>query len=470
MKKIVFCFALSLTLSLIFAQNPDRIYESHKEENSIFSVTTNDGTYFFRFYSKDILETSFVPSGELRDTSSHAVIMKPKEVPTTYGYFDKDIVYATNGISVTITTAPFKVTYKYKGQPLVSEKRGYYKANHEPMELVQGNIVGEKTEAIELNVSPSEVLYGGGARALGMNRRGHRLPLYNRAHYGYETRSELMNFTMPIVVSSKQYMIHFDNAPIGYLDLDSKSNNTITYETISGKKTYQIIAGDSWEALLNNYTNLTGKQPMPPRWALGNFASRFGYHSQKEVEATIDKYIQEDIPVDAVILDLYWFGKDIQGTMGNLRVFRDSFPEFEQMVNRVKRQGVKTIVITEPFVLSSSKRWQEAVSSNILALDSIGNPATYDFYFGNTGIIDIYKPKGETWFWNIYKELANKGVQGVWGDLGEPEVLPSWVNFAAGMADEIHNIYGHDWARLLGLTLKLGPLPSNSSPMSAGNH
>ena len=54
---------------------------------------------------------------------------------------------------------------------------------------------------------------------------------------------------------------------------------------------------------------------MLPRWALGNFASRFGYHSQKETLETIEKFKQEDIPVDAIILDLYWFGKELKGTM-----------------------------------------------------------------------------------------------------------------------------------------------------------
>ena len=99
-----------------------------------------------------------------------------------------------------------------------------------------------------------------------MNRRGNRLMLYNRAHYGYETKSELLNYTMPIVVSSKKYMIHFDNAPIGYLDLDSKKDNSLTYETVSGRKVYQVISGNSWEDLVKNYTDLTGKQPMLPRW------------------------------------------------------------------------------------------------------------------------------------------------------------------------------------------------------------
>ncbi len=81
--------------------------------------------------------------------------------------------------------------------------------------------------AIQFNLTEDEILYGGGARALGMNRRGNRLRLYNKADYGYEERSELMNFTMPIAMSSKQYMVHFDNAPIGFLDLDSKNNNTL---------------------------------------------------------------------------------------------------------------------------------------------------------------------------------------------------------------------------------------------------
>jgi alpha-glucosidase (family GH31 glycosyl hydrolase) len=244
-------------------------------------------------------------------------------------------------------------------------------------------------------------------------------------------------------------MVHFDNSPIGYLDLDSKKENVLEYETISGRKTYQIIVGDSWEDLVSNYTTLTGKQPLPPQWALGNFSSRFGYHSEAEARRTIQKFQDEKIPVDAIILDLYWFGKEVQGTMGNLEIFRDSFPTFEKMVADFTKMGIKTIPITEPFILTTSKKWQEAVDKKILATDSIGRPFTYDFYFGNTGIIDIFKPEGKNWFWDIYKDLANKGVGGVWGDLGEPEVFPAAAKTYGGTADEVHNIYGHNWAKLV---------------------
>jgi alpha-glucosidase (family GH31 glycosyl hydrolase) len=38
---------------------------------------------------------------------------------------------------------------------------------------------------------------------------------------------------------------------------------------------------------MDAYTTLTGRQPMPARWTLGNFASRFGYHSAEEALKTV---------------------------------------------------------------------------------------------------------------------------------------------------------------------------------------
>jgi alpha-glucosidase (family GH31 glycosyl hydrolase) len=210
-----------------------------------------------------------------------------------------------------------------------------------------------------------------------------------------------------------------------------------------------VVAGDSWKDLIDQYTSLTGKQPMIPRWALGNFSSRFGYHSQQETINTIDKFLKEEIPVDAIILDLYWFGKELKGTMGNLEFFKDSFPDPKKMIADFTKKGVKTILITEPFVLTTSGKWDEAVEKDILGKTKDGKPYAYDFYFGNTGIIDIFKPEGKAWFWDVYKKFADYGVAGWWGDLGEPEVHPSDLQHATGSADEVHNIYGHHWAKLI---------------------
>ena len=425
-----------LSFGAVFAQNQNRIFEKVQLlENRTLKITVNDGVYKIVPYNNNIIETTFTPTGEVEKTESHAVILEPKDIDISFVETANEVVLMTGEIVTKVQKSPFQIKYYHNNKLLISEAKGYVK--------------NDSLETIDFNIKSNEILYGGGARALGMNRRGNRLKLYNKAHYGYETRSELMNYTMPIVVSSDKYLLHFDNAPIGFLDLDSKQNNHLMYETISGRKTYQIVAASTWPKLIDQYTNLTGKQPMPPRWALGNFASRFGYHSQYEVEKTINKFKDLNVPVDAVILDLYWFGKTITGTMGNLEVFRDSFPDFEGMISRLKAKGVKTITITEPFVLTTSNRWKEAVKQQVLATDSLGKPYTYDFYFGNTGLIDIYNPKGASWFWSIYKGLREKGIVGIWGDLGEPEVHPTALKHYNSSADEVHNIYGHDWAGLI---------------------
>ncbi|TYA69921.1 TIM-barrel domain-containing protein [Seonamhaeicola marinus] len=433
LKLIPLFFIFSATI--FYGQNPNRKFKEIKKFENHVEVITNDGLYRFQSYKDEIIETSFIPRGNEYISSSHAVVLKPEEVKPEILETQGITEIKMNGVSVKIQHVPFKISYYYKDSFLISEKAGYVK--------------NDSLETLQFNLKKDEVLYGGGARALGMNRRGHRLQLYNRAHYGYETHSELMNYTMPIVLSSSKYMMHFDNAPIGFLDLDSKEDNTLTYETISGRKTYQIIVGDSWYDVLENYTDLTGKQPMLPRWALGNFSSRFGYHSQAETEATIEKFREEEIPVDAIILDLYWFGKEMKGTMGNLEFYKDSFPDPVQMIKNLRAKNVETILITEPFVLSTSKRWDEAVKEDVLAKDTLGNPFTFDFYFGNTGLVDIYNPQGNRWFKDVYKRLAKMGVTGFWGDLGEPEVHPEGLIHAAGTANQMHNIYGHDWASLV---------------------
>lgn len=419
----------------VFGQNPNRKFLHFDKKNNHFIIKVNDGTYIIKPYNNNIFETSFIPKKEKYNPQSHAVVLKPKSIPVKVKETENNIEIKSKGIRVSIHKKPFQIRYFYKNKLLFSENKGYVKTN--------------KSEILNFSISKNEILFGGGARALGMNRRGYRLKLYNKAHYGYENHSELMNYTMPLFLSSKIYAVHFDNAPIGYLDLDSHRDNSVNYETINGRKTYQIIASDSWLDLINQYTNLTGKQPMLPRWALGNFSSRFGYHSQKEVLQTVQKFKKDSIPLDAVIIDIYWFGKDIKGHMGNLEFYKDSFPTPKKMITQLKKQHIKTILVTEPFVLTTSKRWKEVSQNGYLATDSIGKPFTYDFYFGNTGLIDIYNPKAKKWFWNIYKKYTKMGIDGWWGDLGEPEVHPSKLIHKTGTADQVHNIYGHDWAKLI---------------------
>jgi len=411
------------------------------------SLKTTKGNYSIHYFNEKAIETSFTLTDFSENLSSHAVIEKTCNFKFKSTRESKQtIVYSTvnsqklgNTISIAIDSLPFNITYFYGKKRLFSQSK---------------NDSEDSKLKLTLGISSDEVLYGGGARALGMNRRGNKLELYNRAHYGYETNAPLMNYCIPMVLSSNKYAVHFDSPGAGFIDLDSKKTNQIDAEIEGSRKAYQVIADDSWDGLISAWTELTGRQPKLPLWALGNFASRFGYHSQREVEDVVTRFQKDSIPLDAVIIDLYWFGKTIQGTLGNLEFYKDSFPEPEKMIQKLKAKNIQTVLVTEPFVLTTSNRWKDAVKNDILAKDTAGKILTYDFYFGNTGLIDIFEDKGKKWFWERYHELKKLGVAGFWGDLGEPEVHPDHMMHGTLKAREVHNIYGHRWAEMLYTGLK----------------
>jgi oligosaccharide 4-alpha-D-glucosyltransferase len=156
-----------------------------------------------------------------------------------------------------------------------------------------------------------------------------------------------------------------------------------------------------------------------------------------------------------LILDLYWYGPDIQGHVGNLDWDRETFPTAERMIEDLDDKGIKTILVTQPFVLSSSNRWQDAVDNKVLAKNDDGEPYRFDFYFGNTGLIDVFDENAREWFWDKYVNIFDDGVAGTWGDLGEPEVHPDDIihylseTQSTARGEEVHNAFGHQLAGVL---------------------
>jgi oligosaccharide 4-alpha-D-glucosyltransferase len=342
-----------------------------------------------------------------------------------------------NNISAHVDKSTHVISYSVNGKVVAKEQDGLN--------------ISDNGVSLSFALDENEKLYGGGQRVLGMDRRGHSMPLYNKAHYGYTTSSNQMYFGLSAVMSSKNYSILFDNTASGELDIGKTNSDELLFKAQGGRASYIMVLGENLEDTVRSTVAVTGKQPLPPRWLLGNFASRFGYKSQNEVMDVVDAFNTQDIPVDAVVLDLYWFGKDIKGHMGNLSWDAATFPEPEKMISELRAQDVKTVLITEPFILTTSKQWESAVANNALAQNDNGAPYTFDFYFGNTGLVDVFSEAGQDWFWQYYEKLAAQGVAGWWGDLGEPEVHPDdiqhmWQSTKVSGA-EVHNAYGHQWAK-----------------------
>ena len=409
-------------------------YLSHTQTPHGLAIKTNEGALTLTFHQPGAIEAFYQPDG-YRQLPSFSIAAEPKPVVATLTETPAELVYQSAELSAHIRKSPLQISYYRGDELLIAEEKGAY-AN----EIARG---------FRFKLSADEKLMGGGERVLGMDRRGHKLPLYNKASYGYTTQAEQMYFSLPAVMSSKKYILLFDNSATGSVDLGKTEADILEFRAVAGRTSYLVFSGADYPAVIQNYVRVTGTQPLPPRWAFGNYASRFGYRSEAEVRDTVDRFIAEDIPLDAVVIDLYWFGPDIKGHMGRLDWDRNTFPTPEKMTADLSAKGVNTILVTEPFILTTSARWQEAVDRGVLAMDFAGRPKTFDFYFGNTGLVDVFKPEAADWFWSIYAGLMQQGVAGWWGDLGEPEVHPDDAVHALGTADEIHNAYGHQWAKLV---------------------
>ncbi|MGY6518437.1 MAG: TIM-barrel domain-containing protein [Lysobacteraceae bacterium] len=397
-------------------------------------LDTDDGEVRLRFHGPMAIEAHYRPEG-VRQLPSFSLTGEAAPVQASLREVDGGLVYGSGRFAVHVQARPLRLSYHLDGALLVEEEVGLFAT--------------ETLRGFRFRLQPDEKLAGAGQRVLGMDRRGHRLPLHNRPHYGYGRESRQMYFSLPAVLSSRNYLLLFDNSASGHIDIGASNPDVLQFEAIAGRTGYVVVAGDHWPGVIEAYVGATGHPPLPARWTLGNYASRFGYRSRAEAEDVVRRFREADVPLDAIVLDLFWFGPDIQGHMGNLDWDREAFPDPEGMMAAFAADDVHTILVTEPFVLTTSTRWEEAVREGVLARDLAGAPRTFDFYFGNTGLVDVFDDGARRWFWSIYEGLTRQGVGGWWGDLGEPEVHPEDTVHALGMAGEVHNAYGHEWARLV---------------------
>lgn len=442
MHKIFLAFLLVQLLSspILIAQ---RHYSSTQQQAKSAGFTDENGEWQFELYPDNIIKTSFTPKGYTKnELISNAVILKPlsTQMKLEQPFGRKTTLHLNKDV---------RIEYR--------EKMSRFFVNNEVVLIMSEPVQKDGFNSFVLRLFNDEKIFGGGERAIPLNRRGYKFNLYNAPAYGYEYGEQNLNFSVPFFISSKGYGILFDNPSKGYADIGKTDPILFEAGFTSGQLNFYLIPGKTTDEIMRKYTALTGRQSIPPRWAFGNFMSRFGYTSEEQVKNIYSYMKYDSFPMDAVIFDLFWFGDSIKGTMGNLDwVNKTKWPNPKKMIDDFKKDDIKTILITEPFILKSTPNYQPSVSYH--TTDSAGNPFVLtDFYFGQGGLIDIFRKDAQNWFWRKYQQQISQGVAGWWGDLGEPEKHPSSTYhnlkdlgfnrlFAA---DEVHNLYGHYWSKML---------------------
>ena len=307
-------------------------------------------------------------------------------------------------------------------------------------------------QTLELSTMGSGSFYGAGERGYNFNLAGDTLVMYNKQNYGYtagDPRIRQMNITMPLFLSSNGYAIVFDD----YAAADMVMSNPIVYttEATTPVSYYFVNSTGSLADLTAKLTEITGRQELPPLWSLGYITSKYGYKTQRETVGVVDTLKRAGYPVDGIVLDLYWYGKEQD--MGRLDWDPEQWPNHKKMLADLKKRGVNTVIISQPYILRNGRgldNYNELREKGLLLADTTGAPQEVTIWVGEGGMFDVANPDTRAWLRDRYKQLTLDGVGGWWGDLGEPEVHPESGLHANGLTTrQYHNRYGNDWSGII---------------------
>lgn len=261
------------------------------------------------------------------------------------------------------------------------------------------------------------------------NHRGRRYPIWNK-HLPAPSR-----LVLPVLISQRGYGLFIDNPWVAEWDLGAGGRH-FSYTAQGGQIAYYFIAGPELTAVLDRYTRLTGRPSLPPRWSFGLLQSKFGYRTWSEVAELVDTFGAKSIPLDGVILDLYWFRK-----MGDLTFDLQAFPQPAAMIAALKARGIRLIVIEEPYVTRGSRLFPEGERLGLFGRRPDGSAYTFPFWAGESALVDFTQPLARQWWADQHEPLMAMGIDGWWTDLNEPEVHPQDMVHAGGIAAAVHNVY-----------------------------
>ncbi len=300
------------------------------------------------------------------------------------------------------------------------------------------------------DLPPEAPVYGLGEPAAPASLRPGTYRLWNRDPGGsYGPGEDPLYLTAPVMWIHRPapgYLIFYENPHEGRVEIGDRLSVTFT----AGALRYYLISGPAPQAL-ERFTQLTGRPPLPPRWALGLHQSRWGYRTQAEVAAVLEGYRQHDLPLAALHLDI--------DHLDGKRVFTsdpERFPDLAALAEQAHAQGVRLVTIVDPGVKRDRRYavYRSGAERGVFCQLPNGREFVAPVWPGWCAFPDFTDPAARAWWGEQYAFLVERGVDGVWHDMNEPSTFvaagdptfPAQVRHAlegqGGDHRTAHNLYG----------------------------
>ena len=308
--------------------------------------------------------------------------------------------------------------------------------NNKNEKLIEANISDFDFEYIddndyrlkaEFQAPENEKLFGMGQYQNGrFDLKNSTLPLFQ----------ENKQVSVPYVISSRGYGFFWHNPSIGQAEFTN--DKMIWTADCTEKLDFWVVAEDTPKDLVREYSNVTGKAPVMPEYAMGFWQSRLRYWNQEQLLTVAREYKKRNIPLDIIVCDFYHYP-----TLGDMKFDLDLFPNPKEMVDELKAMGTQLVISFWPHTEVKSDTYREMKEKNLLA-ETEGDLSHCDL-FGTTAFFDMSNPETVEYVWEkCKKNYYDNGIHLFWLDEIEPTLSrksPECHKLKAGKYQKIANLY-----------------------------
>lgn len=150
-----------------------------------------------------------------------------------------------------------------------------------------------------LELRPGERIYGFGDKRAPLDRRGQRVQMLDRDAFASETNKSYKS--VPFFLSTAGYGLFFHNFNIATFDLGIFTKHPMEIQALGGDMDFYIFVG-YLKQVLAQYTDLTGRPALLPRWAFGYQQGKASYKGREAFEVAAEMR-RRKLPVDAIYYD-----------------------------------------------------------------------------------------------------------------------------------------------------------------------
>ena len=451
-------FLAATSQTSLNAENPqkagfvrlDRVTASRAIPNG---VEIRSGTALMQITAlrDDVLRVRVGPNGQLPEDASWAVLpgARTAAIPVTQDSGGSSVGFKTTKLRVEVRKDPLELT--------VTDLSGRVIAQDLPGRPIEYH----GAEFRVYRKSPADEHYFGlGDKPGPLDRRNEAFTDWNTDAFGWQESTDPIYKSIPFFISFRKGLaagFFLDNTWRTSFEFNKQYRDGYSFGSEGGPLDYYILYGPEPKTVLEAWAWLVGTTPLPPLWSLGYQQSRYSYFPEAEVRRIASRLRSERIPADVIWLDI-----DYQYKNRPFTVDPDRFPHFEQMIQDLKAQHIKTVTITDLHIADVAnagyKPYDEGINGDHFVKNPDGAPYVGVVWPGKSVFPDFTRKVSRDWWGTLYVDFASKGVAGFWNDMNEPAIfetpsktMPDDVQhridepgFAARTAShlEIHNVYG----------------------------